>query len=130
MTDLAERRVLLVEDEMLVAMLLEELVIELGCKVVGPASRIDQALALAREAPVDVAVLDVNLDGQLTYPVAEALEARRIPFVFATGYGEDGLADRYKSAALLQKPFRPRDVARALAGAISASGMARRPKDQ
>jgi DNA-binding NtrC family response regulator len=102
---LSGRRVLLVEDEMIVAWLLEDMLAELGCAVVGPAASVDQALAMIDAEAIDVAMLDVNLDGQMSYPVADALAARGVPFVFSTGYHKDRLLERYRTFPALQKPF-------------------------
>src|ERR1700681_578570 len=99
------RRVLLVEDEMIVAWLLEDMLADLGCAVVGPAASIDQALAMIDAEAIDVAVLDVNLNGQMSYPVADALAARGVPFAFSTGYDKDRLLERYRAFPALQKPF-------------------------
>ena len=101
------RRVLLVEDEMLVVWLLEDMLADLGCAVVGPASSVNQALAMIDAEAIDAAVLDVNLNGQMSYPVADALAARGVPFVFSTGYDKDTLfLDGYRTFPVLQKPFR------------------------
>jgi CheY-like chemotaxis protein len=109
-------RVFLVEDETMVAMLIEDMLDALGCEVVGVAVSVDQGLAgVETLAEVDVAVLDVNLGGQMVFPVAEALLARRVPFVFSTGYGTDGVADRYPFAQVLAKPYGVRALAAALA---------------
>src|SRR3712207_2012089 len=89
-------RVLFVEDEAIVSMLIEDMLLDLGVEVVGPASRIDEAMALARDAEVEAAVLDINIGGQLTYPVADILRARGIPVIFATGYGAAALPERYQ----------------------------------
>ena len=97
-------RVLVVEDEMLVAMMLEEILLKLGCEVVGAAARVTQALAALDGEPVDLAVLDVNLGGEKVFPVAEALAGRGIPFLFSTGYGTSGLRDGLSSRTTLQKP--------------------------
>jgi CheY-like chemotaxis protein len=99
------RRVLLVEDEMLVVWLLEDMLADLCCTVVGPASSVNQALAMIDVEAIDVAVLDVNLNGQMSYPVADALAARGVPFVFSTGYDKDTLLDGYRRYPVLQKPF-------------------------
>jgi len=99
------RRVLLVEDEMLVVWLLEDMLADLGCTVVGPASSVNQALAMIDAEVIDVAVVDVNLNGQMSYPVADALAARGVPFVFSTGYDKETLLDGYRSFPVLQKPF-------------------------
>src|SRR5215813_9745416 len=81
------RRVLIVEDEGMVAMLLEDMLADLGHEVVATAARLDRATQLVSEAAIDFAILDVNLNGQHTYSLADALKQRDIPFVFATGYG-------------------------------------------
>ncbi|MDE2486533.1 MAG: response regulator [Alphaproteobacteria bacterium] len=107
-------RVLVVEDEMMVSMLIEDMLTELGCEVVGPASRLDEAMALARDAELDCAVLDVNLGGQPIFPLADLLRERGRPFAFATGYGDAGLRDVDKGSPVLQKPFREGDLARVL----------------
>jgi DNA-binding NtrC family response regulator len=99
------RRVLLVEDEMIVAWLLEDMISELGCEVVGPAASVKQALAMIDAETIDVAVLDLNLNGQMSYPVADALAERGVPFVFSTGYGKDRLLNGYRTYPILQKPF-------------------------
>jgi len=108
-------RVLLVEDEMLIAMDIEDMLVELGFDVVGPAPRLHTALKLAREAPIDLAVLDVNLAGERSFPVADVLRARGIPFLFATGYGPAGLTGDYASEITLQKPLEQRLLSNALA---------------
>jgi DNA-binding NtrC family response regulator len=99
------RRVLVVEDEIIVAWLLEDMLADLGCAVVGPAARVNQALALIDAEAIDVAVLDVNLNGQKSYPIADALAARGVPFVFSTGYDKDNLLESYRTFPVLQKPF-------------------------
>lgn len=117
-TNLTGRRVFVVEDEMMVAMLIEDMLGELGCEIVGPAGRIEDALSIAGEAAMDAAVLDVNLNGRETYPVADMLRRRGIPFIFATGYGASGLAERFSATPVLQKPFQERDLARMLTAAL------------
>lgn len=112
--DLKGLRVLVVEDEMMVSMLIEDMLGDLGCHVVGPAARLDEALSLAQNAELDCAVLDVNLGGQSTFPVADLLREKGAPFAFATGYGDAGLRDVDKGAPVLQKPFRESDLARVL----------------
>ena len=115
-------RVLVVEDEMMVSMLIEDMLDELGCAIVGPASRIDEATTLAREADMDCAVLDVNLGGQPIFPLADMLRERGVPFAFATGYGDAGLRDVDRGAPVLQKPFREGDLARVLGELCAAVG--------
>jgi len=99
------RRVLLVEDEMIVAWLLTEMLADLGFTVVGPAVSVNQALAMIDAEAIDMAVLDVNLNGQMSYPIADALIARGVPFVFSTGYDKDRLLEGYRTFPVLQKPF-------------------------
>jgi CheY-like chemotaxis protein len=113
---LAERRlrILVVEDEMLVAMNIEDMLLDLGHEVAGLASRLGPALALARESQFDAAMLDVNLDGEPSFPIAELLAERRIPFLFATGYGRAGIEERFRDRPILQKPFRASELAAAL----------------
>jgi CheY-like chemotaxis protein len=116
-------RVLIVEDEALVAMLLEDMLIDAGYAVSGTASAIAQALELVADGAkdFDVAILDVNLRGQPIFPVAEALAAAGKPFVFATGYGAGSLPEAWRGRPTLQKPFGAGDVERVLAAALAGS---------
>jgi len=104
-TDSRKRRVLVVEDEMLVAMLVEDILDELGLEVAGICTHLDQALKLAASETVDFVILDVNLDGKRSFPVADILRTRNIPFVFATGYGAMALEAEYAQVPTLAKPF-------------------------
>jgi CheY-like chemotaxis protein len=104
------RRVLLVEDEPIVAWLLKDMLVDLGCSVIGPAADVNQALAMIDAESIDVAVLDVNLRGQMSYPIADVLVARGVPFVFSTGYDKDRLLDGYRTFPALQKPFHRSDL--------------------
>ena len=118
---LAGRRVLVVEDEMMIAMLVEDMLTDLGCAVVGPAHALDAALDLARsEVDLDVALLDVNLAGQPVFAVADALREKGVPAIFSTGYGDAGLREVDRGALVLQKPFRAGDLARALSAALGS----------
>lgn len=110
-------RVLVVEDEAVVAMLLEDMLLDLGHEVVAAVGRLDQALELAASQDIDLAILDVNLNGKMTYPIAEILKTRGVPVTFATGYGADGLHEDWRSAPVIQKPFQIRDLERAIARA-------------
>jgi CheY-like chemotaxis protein len=112
--DFTGLRVLVVEDEALVAMLVEDMLADLGCVVVGPIAELDEALQMVADTEVDCAVLDVNLAGRPIFPVADALKAKGVPFAFASGYGEAGVRDDHRGAPVLQKPFREADLARAL----------------
>ena len=107
-------RVVLIEDEALVVMLLEDMLSELGCQVVGIAAHLNEAIQLADCTDADVAIVDVNLGGQDAYAVAERLAARDIPFIFATGYGRQGLRSGFANQPTLQKPFRLEDLRRVI----------------
>lgn len=107
-------RVLVVEDEAMIAMLMEDMVADLGGEVVATAARLEDALALASERAFDFAVLDLNLAGTLTYPVADILKQRGIPYVFATGYGSSGLAEGYGDEVKLPKPFTASELERVI----------------
>ncbi len=98
-------RILLVEDEAAIAMLIEDMVADIGGELVATATRLDDAMAQASEREIDFAILDLNLGGMLTYPVADLRRQRGIPFVFATGYGAGGLAKGYENETALEKPF-------------------------
>ena len=139
MAELASLRVLVVEDEMIVCMMLEDMLEKFGCTVVGPAADLDGALELARRAEMDAAILDINLDGTRSFPVADVLSERGIPFVLATGYSIRGIAPKLRRSTILGKPFDERELAAALASAIRdetgtahqrkpAASAARRPR--
>jgi CheY-like chemotaxis protein len=98
-------RFLVAEDEALVSILIEDMLAELGCSVVGAAANVSSALELAKSGSIDGAILDVNLGGQSIHPVAEALALREVPFLFVTGYGAAGVPDQFAGAPVLQKPF-------------------------
>ena len=117
----AGRRVLIVEDESLVAMLLETILEDMGCLAVGPAATVDEGLRMAADETVDAALLDVNVAGRQVFPVAQALKDRGVPFIFSTGYGEGGLPDEWRGQPTLQKPFTEAAVRDAL---MSAMGLA------
>jgi CheY-like chemotaxis protein len=98
-------RILVVEDEALVAMALCETLKELGYLVIGPFSRISEAIGALRTNDVDAAILDINLGGEMVYPLADVLAEARIPFVFVTGYGAEEIKHRYDRVPILQKPI-------------------------
>jgi len=108
------RRVLLVEDELMIRMLIDGMLSDLGHTVTAQAGGIEEAMALAKDAEFDVAILDVNLNGQQITPVVEILLRRGLPFVFATGYGSRGVPDAYRAIPVLQKPFQVEALAQAL----------------
>lgn len=103
---------------MLIALHIEDMVTELGFEVVGPAMRLAPALAMARSGIFDCAILDVNLANEKSFPIADELRERGIPFIFATGYGSKGLDDAYRDVRTIQKPFRPQDLERAIHQAL------------
>ena len=104
---LAGNRLLLVEDEALIGIMMKDMLTELGFDVLGPYAKISDALAAARDEDFDGAILDVNLNGDLVYPVADLVRSRRVPFVFVTGYGADGVEERFSQVPVLQKPIEP-----------------------
>lgn len=112
-------RVLVVEDEALVSMLLEDMLADHGCEVAATASQLRQAMDLVADGTLafDAAILDVNLGGEPIFPLAEKLAERGAPFIFATGYGAGGLPESWRDRPTLQKPFSHRDVGAALAAA-------------
>jgi CheY-like chemotaxis protein len=102
---LAGKRVMVAEDELLVAMMIEDLLEELGCVLVGPFTNVADALNAAEDISIDLAVLDVNLRGKKIYPVAERLAARGIPFLFLSGYGHHGVPANRPEWRVCAKPF-------------------------
>ncbi len=124
MTDiLSGRRVMIVEDESLVAMLLETILEDLGCVPVGPAATVDEGLIIADAETLDAALLDVNVAGTHVFPLAVALRARGVPFVFSTCYGAGGLPDEWRGQATLQKPFTESAVRDALMKAMGVANV-------
>jgi DNA-binding NtrC family response regulator len=101
--------ILVAEDEMLVAMLLETTLEEAGCHVM-MAARLTKGLEIAMTQPIDAAILDINLAGQPSFALADALLERSIPFAFASGYGAGGLLDAYRHVFILQKPYDMADI--------------------
>lgn len=118
MAELAGLRALVVEDEGGVALLIEDMLEELGCEVVASVPTLAKALTAAAAEEFDFAVLDVNLDGQLVFPVAEILQGRRLPFVFSTGYGRIGVPETFTECEVLSKPFTIEELERKLRVAL------------
>src|SRR5436190_8745973 len=119
---LSGAKVLVLEDETLVSMMVEDMLLDLGCEVVGPFAKLDQALAYidGGDAQIDAALLDVNLGGVRSFPMAEALAGKGVPFVFTTGYDESGLPDIWRGRPTLRKPFMMGEMAEALKKALPA----------
>lgn len=114
MTELTGKRVLVVEDELLLALDLEDMLTAAGCAVVGPAMRVEAAIELARDEAIEAAVLDININGARSYPIAEILRSRGIPFVFASGYGQPEGTSRFADVPTLPKPYCEAQVTGAL----------------
>jgi CheY-like chemotaxis protein len=114
-------RVLIVEDEAMISMLIEDMVLDFGSEIVGPAARLDHALTLALQAEVDVGLLDINVDGSVVYPVADVLRFRGIPFMFVTGYDFKALPERFHGSPLLSKLFSSQQFADTLRSVLKGT---------
>ena len=104
--------VFLVEDEVMIRMMVADMLEELGYSIAAEAGEINEAIRLAQSAEFDLAILDVNVNGKVISPVAELINARNRPFIFATGYGSSGLPEEYRDRPALQKPFQLETLAR------------------
>jgi CheY-like chemotaxis protein len=111
-------RILVVEDEYLIRMLLEDMLADLGYEIAGAVGTVAEAADLAATAEIDIAILDVNLDGKEIYPVAAILASRGLPFVFVSGYGEGSLAEPFRNRPSLQKPFQADHLKTTLEGLL------------
>ncbi len=128
-SQLSGMRVLVVEDETLVAILLEDMLTDLGCEVIGLAARVGAAREMVERNKPDCVILDVNVGGEMVYPVAEMLEARGVPFVFVTGYSGKTVVPRFQTRPTLQKPFECDQLRTVLSGLrVAAKGSGRRRK--
>jgi CheY-like chemotaxis protein len=116
------RRVLIVEDDPFIALALEETLTDFGLVVAGAAMNVPQALELARSAAFDLALLDVNIGQEKIDPVADAIHARGIPFIFTTGCGRAGLPEAYLQQAIVEKPFYVEEMLSALREQLANSG--------
>ena len=112
-------RILVVEDEYLIRMLLEDMLVDLGYEVAAAVGTVAEASEAAANGQFDAAILDVNVDGKEIYPVADILAKRGVPFVFVSGYGEDSLAERYRGRPSLQKPFQAEQIQATLAALLA-----------
>jgi DNA-binding response OmpR family regulator len=108
---LAGKRVLVVEDELLVALMIEDFLTEFGCTTIGPCGTVETALHAVATESLDLALLDVNLSGERVYPVAAALELRHVPFLFLSGYGEEAIPPGHSDWKVCAKPFRGAELA-------------------
>ena len=123
-------RVLIVEDEFLIASMLEAHLVRLGYTLAPIASTVDEALSMLDQHRIDLAVVDINLAGTASFPVADALHARGIPFLFTTGYGESGVPEQYRAFQIVQKPYRIaklEPILRGLRGEVAEQGEAIEP---
>jgi DNA-binding NtrC family response regulator len=115
-------RVLIVEDEFLLAMSLEDDLVLAGCAPVGPFSSLASATEATRREEFDLAILDVNLNGEPIYPLADELLSRRKPFVLVTGYGAASLPERFRDLPRLPKPYDLASLVREISRAVPAAG--------
>ena len=113
--------VFLVEDEVMIRMMVADMLEELGFRVAAEAGEINEAMKLAESADFDVAILDVNVNGKVISPVAELIRARNRPFIFATGYGSQGLPEEYRDRPALQKPFQIATLGKMIEGALKGA---------
>lgn len=119
MNEAKKCRVLFVEDEAAISLLIEDMLLELGVEVVGPVSRLNEAQELAGSADIEAAVLDINISGAHSYAVADVLMQRRVPIIFSTGYGISALPERFRRTPVLQKPFSHEQFAEVLQSALA-----------
>ncbi len=113
--------VLIVEDEVMIRMMVADMLEELGYTIAGEAGDINEAIRLAQSIEFDIAILDVNVNGQVISPVAEVIQRQKRPFVFATGYGAQGLPEPFRNRPTLQKPFQMEMLAQVLATTLAAA---------
>jgi CheY-like chemotaxis protein len=123
MVELAGLRALVVEDEGAVALLIEDMLLDLGCEISASVAQLDEACEVASTISVDFALLDLNLDGASALPVARILRQRQIPFVFSTGYGAHGIVEDFKSYPTLAKPFVIADLQEKLLTALRSDSL-------
>jgi CheY-like chemotaxis protein len=113
--------VFLVEDEVMIRMMVADMLEELGYSIAAEAGEINEAIRLAQSAEFDLAILDVNVNGKVISPVAELIQARNRPFIFATGYGSSGLPEEYRDRPALQKPFQLETLARLIDSTLKSA---------
>ncbi|MES2600190.1 MAG: response regulator [Pseudomonadota bacterium] len=113
--------ILLVEDEVMIRMMVADTLEELGYTIAGEAGDIDEGIRLVQAIDFDIAILDVNVNGKVITPVAEAVQMRGLPFVFATGYGAQGLPEKFRDRPTLKKPFQIETLARTIETVLKGS---------
>lgn len=118
---LTNKKMLVVEDEMLIMMAIEDMLTDLGCTAITVAGTIEQALDLIASQPFDLATLDVNVNGQRSYAVAAALDGRGVPFAFSTGYGEHGVGEGFGDRPVLTKPYNEHQLVTVLTGLLTST---------
>ncbi len=121
MSEFSGIKVLVVEDEGLIAMMIEDMLLELGCQVVASVAELNEARRVAATVQIDLAVLDVNLGGERSFPIARILRERNLPFLFSTGYGADGFPSEFSEYAVLNKPFSAEALKQTIVLALAAS---------
>nr|CAD6629942.1 response regulator [arsenite-oxidising bacterium NT-25] len=121
MSEFSDIKVLLVEDEGFVALMIEDMLEDLGCEVVASVARLKEACSIASTAELDLAVLDINLGGERSFPVAIILQERGVPFMFSTGYGAVGLPAELSASPVLTKPFSAKALEEMLVFALGRS---------
>jgi CheY-like chemotaxis protein len=120
----ARLRLLVIEDEALIRMLFEDMLQDLGHTIVAATGRIEEAIQLAQNTACDAAILDVHLNGVEVFPAAHVLAGRKIPFLFATGFGSPDVPEQFRNCPTLQKPFQESHLKTALAQLFSARALA------
>jgi CheY-like chemotaxis protein len=118
MTRFSGIKILLVEDEGFVALMIEDMLQELGCEIVASVARLKEACDIASTAELDLAVLDINLGGERSFPIANILQERGVPFMFSTGYGKNGLPPELSGSPVLSKPFAAKELEETLSSAL------------
>ncbi|MGN6310770.1 MAG: response regulator [Xanthobacteraceae bacterium] len=113
--------VFLVEDETMIRMMVAEMLVDLGYSIAGEAGDVNEALRLIETLDFDIAILDVNVNGKVITPVARAIAARKRPFIFATGYGTQGMPEEFRGRPALQKPFQMETLARMVEAALKSA---------
>jgi CheY-like chemotaxis protein len=122
---LSGRRILVVEDEILILMMIEGMLADLGCESMSAAATNEAALALIDTQLFDAAMLDLNLNGKSSYAVADALIARDVPFIFSTGNSVSDLRDGYRDWAVLRKPFTDEELIKELSRLLPRAGLSK-----